>query len=138
MEALADHGKAVLAEYGVHPYHRIEGAEAGVIHKNLAFGDAGGKKGPFHLAGLVVRGVAVISADHNTIHFAGVVKLDGGSYPVGEVGVGTASGELGRGAEHESRFVVRDVIGAFVAASFGRVRDDTVACEDKRQRSLKV
>lgn len=93
VEIVADDGDAGEAEDVVGARHGIEGAKAGIIQREDGLWDAFGHEGVFHVGGFVVAGFAVVSAEEEMMHFAGVVELGSSSDATGEEGIGVASAE---------------------------------------------
>ena len=84
MKTLRNQERPLHAEDGVGPVAGIVGAAAGVVAHHVGRRHTAGHGIVVHAPRLVVIHEAVVAADQQLAHFAGVIKRDGRVHPVGQ------------------------------------------------------
>src|SRR5690606_17234583 len=88
MEFLGDYGNLVQTEYGLGPYHGVQGPKSGIVQKNAFFRDSSLDQVPFKNDGFVIVGTAIIAAHQDIVYFSRFKERNGGIYPIGIIRIG--------------------------------------------------
>ena len=103
MELLRDYREALLPEYLFHADDRIVRPEPGIVEVYRLRRHAPPDERLLHVLRLVVTLAAVVAADDQVLHFAGMIQCSGRIDPVVEIRIRTSRTHRPRSPEQQPR-----------------------------------